>query len=207
MRQFDFDSPLLSSAPSQRNGARARSEPVIVGFAAFSLLGAIAMSYYCRVGLESTSSTVKPAAENAVYDARAVPLDDVHRPLGAALVNAAPQAGADNLEAVVNDGRRIRIGDVDERHSSVAASPTGERPPLYAFPEFDAMRRAAALGSASTVAGSVASQSGSGNIEAPDAPMSSFAPVPESNGWSFAGAFALLLCAADRFRRRRMRRA
>lgn len=206
MRQFDFDSPLLPSARASREISASRSEPAIVGFAAFSLLGAIAMSFYCRMGLEGPSTALKPAAETPVYNAAAVPLDDVHRPLGAALVNAAPQPSSDNLEAVVNDGRRTRLAH-DERHAAAAQPVVHEGAPLYAFPEFDALQRAAALGSASAVAGSVASQSGSGNLEAPSAAFSSFAPVPEPNAWSFAGVFAAAVCAAERLRRRASHRA
>lgn len=206
MRHSDFDSPLVPSARSRREVIPTRSEPSIIGFAAFSLLGAIAMSYYCRTGLDSPSSTIRPAAETPVYNAKAVPLDTVHRPLGAALVNAAPQPSADNLESIVNDGRRTRFAHADERRAPTTKPLSSDAAPLYTFPEFDAMQRAAALGSATAVAGSVASQSGSANVEAPQAGFSSFAPVPEPNAWSVAGAFAFLLCVSERLRKRVARR-
>lgn len=202
MRQFDFNSSLLPSARPRRDLGATRSEPAIVGFAAFSLLGAIAMSYYCRMGLESSGSANKPAAQTPVYNARAVPRDEMQRPLGAALVNAAPAAGSDNLESIVNDGRRSRFVHADERRAAAAMLTTRESASRYSFPEFDLMQHAAAIGSATALASSVATQSGSANIEAPNAPFGSFAPVPESNGWSFAGAFPLLLCVGERLRRR-----
>lgn len=206
MRQLDTTSPVLPSARSPQDFTPTRSEPGIIGFAAFSLLGAIAMCYYCGSGLDAPSSTMRSAADTPVYNGRAVPLDDVHRPLGAAFVNAAPKPSADNLESVVNDGHRTHSVHPDE-HGGAAATPIiVQGAPLYSFPEFDAMQRGAALGSASAVAGSVASQSASGNVEAPEATLEAFAPVPETGGWSSAGAFAFLLCLGERLRRRTARR-
>lgn len=206
MRQFDLDSSLVDSARPQRDLAPKGSEPAIIGFAAFSLLGAIAMSFYCRMGLESVSAPLKPAASSAVYAGKAVPFDDMDRPLGAAKINAAPQPLPDNLQAVVNDGRRTRTTPVDENHAPNATG-TIEGAPRYSFPEFDALERAANLGSASAVAANAMTQSASGNIEAPSAALAAFAPVPESNSWSVAGAFALLLCVVERLRRRFAQRA
>lgn len=205
MRHFDFKSPVADSARAQREFANKGSEPAIIGFAAFSLLGAIAMSFYCRTGLETVSEPLKPAAYAAVYAGKAVPFADPQRPLGAAKINAAPQPLPDNLEAVVNDGRRSHSAPADDRHGSEAIA-RAEGAPLYSFPEFDSMQRAMRLGSASAVAANAATQSASGNIEAPGAMPGAFAPVPESNGWSFgAGAFTLLLGIAERIRHRSAR--
>jgi hypothetical protein len=205
MRQFDFNSPLLDSPRQRRDLVASRSEPAIIGFAAFSLLGAIAMSYYCRMGLDAGSAGPPRRPDVPIYETRAVPADEIRRPLGAGEPSRAAQPAGDNSESIVNDGKRTHPVRPDEVHATNTAAVERDGTPLYSFPEFETLERAAMLGSASAVAGRVASQSGSANIEAPDAAFASFAPVPEPNAWSFAGGFALFLCAGERLRRRRTR--
>lgn len=206
MRQFDFQSPLLDSA-RRRDLGTTRSEPAIIGFAAFSLLGAIAMSYYCQMGLDEMSGKSKMSADVPVYNAKAVPRDDVHMLLGAGRVASRKSEVSSSEETDrSSDNEKARTAETEpSRRRQLPA--VGEREPLYSFPEIDAMQRAAARGSAIALASNVASQSGFANIQAPDAAFGAVAPVPEPTVWSFAGLFALLLCAGERFRRRAARRS
>lgn len=205
MRQFDHTSPLLDSARPRREFPSWRSEPAIIGFAAFSLLGAIAMSYYCRMSLTPTNDGLQPAAGVAVYEGKAVPRDDAGRPLGAGLASIVGKTtGTDVVSSseVSPAARRNRTED-GESQRAIAAERDGQ--PVYSFPEFDALEQAARVGSASAVAANLGTQTGSASIELPA--FGSFAPVPEPRAWSFAGVLLLLLSAAETRRRRAAHRS
>ena len=202
MRQFDFGSPALHTARRRRDIVRMPSELAIVGFAAFSLIAAIGMSYYCGIGLSNAGGTLKPAADVPVYEGKAVPRDHVHPPLGpteqvavrAFEVTDASDERADEQSAHPKDGEKTS--------ASHQASALPQAEPLYSFPDLDVLQHAAGLGSASALAASVSSQYASAGIEAPDGAFTAVAPVPESSNWSFAGLFALVLCVGERLRRR-----
>jgi hypothetical protein len=211
MRQFDFDSPLLRSAARGADSvATRRSEPAIISFAAFSLLGALAISYYCLAGLGQAGGAVPVAADTPVYNGKAVPRDDAQaqtsRPLGGTLTTTVAHVSA-------TEGSDLAVGENGEGTHRLAGGERSarrelpsirERDLLYSFPEFDAMQHAVSLGAASALAGSVGSRSGSGEIQAPGGDFVSVAPVPESSSWSFAGAITLFLCAGERLRKRRL---
>lgn len=201
MRQFDYTSPLLDSARPRREFPSWRSEPAIIGFAAFSLLGAIAMSYYCRMSLGETSAGLQPAAGVAVYEGKAVPRDETRRPLGAGLLTIAGKTTPidDSLSSAEATAAGHRA-ELEDRKSASQSPADQDGEQLYSFPELDALEHAASLGSASAVATNLGTQTGSASIDLPA--FGSFAPVPEPSAWSFAGAFLLLLSAAERLRRR-----
>ena len=205
MRQFDFRSPSLQSARLRRDIGRMPSELAIIGFAAFSLLAAVGMSYYCGIGLTNAGAGLKPAADVPVYEGKAVPNDRAQRPLGAEQVSVRHRgvgAGPDERA----DERSGRSNDAEKTSASRQTSALPADEPLYSFPDLDAIQHAVAAGSASAVAATVTSQSASAGIEAPDGAFTAVAPVPESSAWSFAGLFVLILCAGEHLRRRAAQR-
>ena len=176
----------------------------MVGFAVFSLVAAIAMSFYCGIGLSSAGGALKPAADIPVYNGRAVPREQAQRTLrDSKHVSRGPAGVTQDARAGDEQAARSRDSEKTSEPHRAAVPPQDE--PSYSFPDLDVMRHAVAAGTASAVAASVSSQSASAGIEAPDAAFGSLAPVPESSGWSFAGIFVLILCGAERLRRRAAR--
>jgi hypothetical protein len=192
-----------------------RSEPVIVGYATLSLIGALSLSYYCLRDIEHAGTSV-PAPEAPVYDARAVPMNEGQdhgtKPLQTIL--GATSLGSPEVPA--DDEEQAAPGSVS--HASHLSHPSHLSPvetaalqradlPLYSFPELDAARAAANIGSVAALAGTAAAQLNSSGMYAPDAEFGAVAPVPEPSEWGLVGVAALLLCVGERLRARRRQMA
>lgn len=69
-----------------------RSEWGILGFAAFSFLGTLSLSYYCLTGLEHRSTMISPE-QAPVYDAKAAPAETSSVTAGEGATIRLPSAG------------------------------------------------------------------------------------------------------------------
>ena len=205
MRVFDFSSPALHAARSRRDVARVPSELAILGFAAFSLFGAIGMSFYCGIGLSNAGGALKPAAEVPVYNGKAVPRDHPQKRIGAA-EQVVRRHTITTMDAAERANERLARSKESEKTSASHQVPVLGEDTRYSFPDMDLIQQhGATVGGASAAAHSGTSQYASANIEAPDSASASVAAVPEPASWSVAGVFALLLCAGERLRRRKTR--
>ena len=187
---------------SHRMGRCLGAGSAFIGFAAASLLGAFALSYYCLTGLEQPRSTVA-TAEPPVYEGRAVPRDDA-KPQKATHSNVARLAlvPRGKLQSSPAPSETESFRSIPSQPSAVARAAEHEPAlPSYSFPEFDSARHFADFAPMIAIANSAA-MSNSGNY-APDADSVVVDPVPEPGSWRVLTVVAALLCALQRSREQR----
>ncbi|MDQ6809555.1 MAG: hypothetical protein M3Z64_09070 [Verrucomicrobiota bacterium] len=172
----------------------------MIWFAAFSLAGTIALSYYCLSGLEP-SPQVQKVDQGPVYDAKRVPLDPAPKAISSAGSHF-PARGArrqrhsesDPMERAT-DGER---DDTPRRMNDDTNVTPGEK---YSLPSTTESERGAIFGTAMAAGGAAASaEANAAGYAAPDAFAAEVAPVPEPGAWSWIGLGAGLLIILRHFR-------
>lgn len=172
----------------------------MISFAAFSLAGTIALSYYCLSGLEPSPRPQK-VDQSPVYDAKAAPVDPAPNAMNPARSRFPARAArrqhhseSDSMETATDAQRH----DDPHRANNETNITPGEK---YSLPSTTGSERGAIFSTAMAAGGAAtSSQTNAAAFAAPDAMAVEVAPVPEPAAWSWIGLGAGLLIIVRHFR-------
>jgi hypothetical protein len=164
--------------------------PAILGFALLGVGGSVVLTY-TTFSFAEVDRSAAHSDNMRVYEARAVPFDELHENPAQRVASIARALTATQAEA-----RRVETVDP-------AKSPSDSQPKLLAdsdralrgFPGFGNFSGANSYLAISNTSFGISAQSAPAGVAAPDAETFTAAPVPEASTWMCGAALFVLVAA------------